>query len=62
MPKLPRIQLKVQLDPAIHQELRKLCEVHRRTPAGQIEHMTLAFFKTDFEGEGPGLRPGKQGR
>jgi hypothetical protein len=55
-----KVQLKVQIDPAIHQKLRKLCEAHRRTPAGQIEHMTLHFFQTDFEGVGPGLRPGKQ--
>jgi hypothetical protein len=54
-------QLKVQIDPGIHRKLRSLCDLHRRTPAGQIEHMTLFFFHQDFEGAGPGLRPGKEG-
>jgi hypothetical protein len=60
MTKPSKVQLKVQLDPDIHRRLRKLCDAHRRTPAGQIEHMTLFFFQTDFEGAGPGLRPGKK--
>lgn len=38
-----KVQLKVQLDPTIHRKLRRLCSSTRRTPAGQIEHMTLAF-------------------
>ena len=59
--KTAKVQLKVQLDPDIHGKLRKLCDLHRRTPAGQIEFMTLAFFQKDFEGAGPGLRPGKEG-
>ena len=52
-------QLKIQIDPGIHRKLRSLCDLHRRTPAGQIEHMTLFFFQQDLEGAGPGLRPGK---
>ena len=57
----PKVQLKIQIEPEIHGKLRRLCEIHRRTPAGQIEHMTLFFFQQDFEGAGPGLRPGKGG-
>lgn len=56
----PKVQLKVQLDPDIHRKLRKLCDLHRRTPGGQIEHMTLSAFQMDFAGEGPGPRPGKK--
>lgn len=64
-PQLPPVsgtkeQLKIQIDPGIHQKLRALCDLHRRTPAGQIEHMALFFFQRDLEGEGPGLRPGKK--
>jgi len=55
----PKVQLKVQIDPDIHRKLRGLCDLHRRNPAGQDEFMTLAAFKNDFEGAGPGLRPGK---
>jgi hypothetical protein len=58
--KRSKVQVKVQLDPDIHRKLRKLCDLHRRTPAGQIEHMTLSAFQTDFAGEGPGLRPGRK--
>jgi hypothetical protein len=57
----PKVQLKVQIDPGINRKLRGLCDLHRRTPAGQIEHMTLFFFQQDFAGAGPGLRPGKEG-
>jgi hypothetical protein len=56
----PKVQLKVQLDPEIHRKLRGLCDLHRRTPAGQIEFMTLTAFQNNSEGEGPGLRPGKE--
>jgi hypothetical protein len=54
-----KVQLKIQMDPHIHRKLRSLCDLHRRTPAGQIEFMTIAAFQKDFEGTGPGLRPGK---
>jgi hypothetical protein len=57
--KAAKIQLKVQIDPDIHRKLRRLCDLHRRTPAGQIEHMTLSSFQKDFVEAGPGLRPGK---
>lgn len=45
-------QLKVQIDPTIHGLLRKLCEKARRTPAGQIEFMTVVFARRDVEGAG----------
>ncbi len=47
--KAPKVQLKIQIDPAIHERLRRLCDATRRTPAGQIEHMTLAFCKGGVE-------------
>ena len=59
-PKAAKVQLKVQLAPDIHGKLRSLCDLHRRTPAGQIEFMALAFYQKDIEGAGPGLRPGEQ--
>lgn len=55
----PKVQLKTQMDPHIHRKLRALCDLHRRTPAGQIEFMTNTAFEKDIEGAGPGLRPGK---
>jgi len=56
--KTPKDQLKIQIDSGIHTQLRKLCDRHRRTPAGQIEFMTIEAFQKDFAG--PGLRPGKE--
>ena len=44
-----KVQLKVQLDHKIHERLRRLCDSTRRTPAGQIEHMTLAFCRGDVQ-------------
>ena len=42
-------QLKVQIDPDVHRRLRALCAKSRRTPAGQIEFMTIMFDGHDLE-------------
>jgi hypothetical protein len=42
-------QLKIQIDPDVHRRLRALCDRSRRTPAGQIEFMTIMFDKNDLE-------------
>jgi hypothetical protein len=39
----------VQINPAIHRLLRDLCRRSRRTPAGQIEFMTIMFHKHNLE-------------
>ncbi len=57
--KMRKDQLKVQIDPVIHRLLRELCEKSRRTPAGQIEFMTLMFHK--HGGEKPGTAKGRSG-
>lgn len=36
-----KIQLKAQIDQAIHTKLRKLCATTRRTPAHMIEFLVL---------------------
>lgn len=46
-------QLKVQIDPAVHKLLRELCARSRRTPAGQIEFMTIMFHKHALEQRPP---------
>lgn len=42
-------QLKIQIAPEVHRLLRALCEKSRRTPAGQIEFMTIMFHRHDIE-------------
>jgi hypothetical protein len=45
----PKDQLKIQIAPEVHRLLRALCEKSRRTPAGQIEFMTIMFHRHDME-------------
>ncbi len=42
-------QLKIQIAPDVHRLLRALCAKNRRTPAGQIEFMTIMFHRHDLE-------------
>lgn len=42
-------QLKIQIDPEVHRLLRDLCARSRRSPAGQIEFMTIMFHKQSLD-------------
>jgi hypothetical protein len=48
-------QLKIQINREAHRKLRALCDRSRRTPAGQIEFMTIMFYDGELEKRIPPL-------